>query len=916
MTLLRVILGIAALLSIMACTEKSSQQALVEAKSYNLEGDRKAAIIVLKTAIQKQPTDAELRFQLGKIYIEQSDFVSAEKELSRALSLGFPSAKVIPLLAEAMERSGANVALSELEVETLQLTNIDRLEVGFRQVSSLISLSKKEQALVQLNSLQKINSDSIYKSLLSALKAVIEDDAVDAMVIAEKAYSRSPLNRDVLKLNANLNLAQKNLSKAAAFFSEYEKQAPEDLQSKLLLADLLLQTQQPQKAEKHIDELLNQFSNSPLLHQLKSVTRLAAEDFDKALYHAEKAIISKRNEPVIRFVAGISSFELGAYANAIAHLSVIAPQLPDNHPVLRVLVASQVQLRRAEAAEESLSRISQPEKNDARLFTETSSVLSKAGDIDAAKSILAQAEIITETPQDLTRLGQIKMSINDVTGLADLEKSAALAPTSLNSLSVLAEAYLSLDELDKANKVSQILIQAEGTLVQGLLVGAEIKQKKGDYGKAQLLLSKALELDSSNIDARIADLRLAMRTEDFDLAIQKAEALLAIEPTNIQGLSAMFAITGYLGSIDTAFSYVDKIELTNETEVPVKVLLAEYQLVYQGAVTALKTLRAIDADQTVPNSYWHIKANALVQLGKIEQAKSHYLLWEQTYPYQQLAILGQLSLYDRERKYAAGVGKAQAFLERKESADIRLYHAYFSAMTGNSEVAKESLLRVPSALLDQPFSKGVLARIALLDGRAEEAVKNAKIAYQDADTITNLFLYVQSLDQTQQSELAYNVIIAHTEKYPSDIPARILLGERQIVNDTKAAIANYTDLLNITPDNWIVLNNLSYLQMQAGNLVSAEKNAKTAYELDPTNVAVSDTYAQILMLDKRYNEALKVFEKIMSTNIKNEEVLVRHVEALLRNGDTAVAQRRMEQLSIRQPKFKEQLASLKNEFNL
>ena len=82
-------------------------------KQHLEQGDNKAAIIALKNAIQLDPQAAQPRFELGKIYLQEQDYESAEKELSRALDYGYKPADVLPLLSKAFQQTRADVAMTE-----------------------------------------------------------------------------------------------------------------------------------------------------------------------------------------------------------------------------------------------------------------------------------------------------------------------------------------------------------------------------------------------------------------------------------------------------------------------------------------------------------------------------------------------------------------------------------------------------------------------------------------------------------------------------------------------------------------------------------------------------------------------------------------------------------------------------------
>src|SRR5512139_1203682 len=90
-----------------ACSE-SPESLLNSAKGYLAKGDEKAAVIQLRSALQKNPDLAEARYLLGKSLIDTGDLAAAEKELRKALELKYPADLVVPTLARAMVADGQN----------------------------------------------------------------------------------------------------------------------------------------------------------------------------------------------------------------------------------------------------------------------------------------------------------------------------------------------------------------------------------------------------------------------------------------------------------------------------------------------------------------------------------------------------------------------------------------------------------------------------------------------------------------------------------------------------------------------------------------------------------------------------------------------------------------------------------------
>jgi len=85
---------------------QTTEGLLAEAKQYQQKGDMKAAIIQLKNALQKDPENKDVRFQLGVIYNEAGDAVSAEKEIRKAISLGYDGKGTTSALSKALLGQG------------------------------------------------------------------------------------------------------------------------------------------------------------------------------------------------------------------------------------------------------------------------------------------------------------------------------------------------------------------------------------------------------------------------------------------------------------------------------------------------------------------------------------------------------------------------------------------------------------------------------------------------------------------------------------------------------------------------------------------------------------------------------------------------------------------------------------------
>src|SRR5690554_1972932 len=86
--------------------EATDVEHVEKAKEFLDKSDHQASIIELKSALQKNSSNAEARRLLGESYVSLCDGPSAEKELRRAMELGVVRESVLLSLAEALQLQG------------------------------------------------------------------------------------------------------------------------------------------------------------------------------------------------------------------------------------------------------------------------------------------------------------------------------------------------------------------------------------------------------------------------------------------------------------------------------------------------------------------------------------------------------------------------------------------------------------------------------------------------------------------------------------------------------------------------------------------------------------------------------------------------------------------------------------------
>lgn len=900
---------------IAACNEKTAEDHYQEALQYTQNGDTQAAIVALKNAVQEAPRMSKVRYELGKLNLGRKDYETASKELARALEFGYTENKVIPMLALAFQRSGANVALSDLTYLHSSLTEEEQLEVGYRKVQAQVKLDQKELASSLVNTLLLIETDTPYKGLVSAYQLIMNEQHSEALEITSTLLIDSPFNKDIVDLAARLHILDGNDSKAAELYAYYLTVANDDAELKLSLANILIKTQ-PAKAEAYVDELLIINSNNASLNKLKAISRAAAEDYEATKEFAEKAINSGESDLNLRLLVGFAAYKLEDYQVAIRHLSVVAESLPDDHPALRMLADSQIQLNLGENAGELLSQVDSITSEDISLFSRAGYELIKAGNLAAAKEIIEKTEKVTENSQDLTTLGLLKLSLDDLEGIVDLESAVAKAPESVTAKATLANAYVSTKQLKKAMALAKQWQKDEPSTIDGFLLEAKVLELEKKFSKASEIIDQTSKIDANNFDAQLASMRLDILEKQYEQGIKKAEDFLKRAPNNAMALSYYFQLKKATGDPRKAMIKIEEAANKNKDDQALTLLAARTMLISNRTSEALVLLNSIVANRTTSNAYWELKGTALFTSMNIEEAIAHYKKWVSYFPNKEAPTVALLTVLGSHNKYAEAANIAAKYRAKKDNLQIKLMQSYFLVMLKDAKGAKRLIDSLDRQYQMVPFVRGIKARIALLERRGSVGIEDARVSFMANKKPENLFVYVQTLESAGQADKAYKLIQQHLIEFPMDIRSKSLLAERQVARYPATALNTYEEMLKDYPNNPVFLNNAGYLHMQANNLEKAYEYSAKAYNISPENISFTDTYSQQLMLRGETNLAVEAYNKVINERVVDEEIILNYIEALLKNDNILTAKRSIQDFKskLKSEESKDRLLVLQAEF--
>ncbi len=898
------------------CSEKSMESHLADARNYVSQQQVDAAIVEYKNAIQKGPNAAEPRFELGKLYLQKNNFAAAEKELNKAMELGYPVSQVIPLLSVAYQQSGAENALAEVDYRAEGMTAVESAEVGFYKLQALMQLGKTEEEKTLIADLSTLDTSSVYKGLIDSYTFVLDNDMEGALAATEALREQAPTNKDILQQLAKIYLQSGEPAKAAEVYGVYVSHYPDDVTSKFAYASLLIEIRELDKAEPIVDDLLTLNENHPLLNTFKGIIESANENYANALEYLEIAVQNGRSDQVVRLVAGFSAYQIQDFEAAQRHLTMVASSLPDNHPGLRMLADSMLQLGENDEALEVLARVEGEQGVDAALFSKASYQLLKDGNVVGAKQMVAKSEAVSTTADDLSRLGVLQLSLNDIDGLVNLEEAVEKAPESVTSQATLLRAYIATNQLDKAKTAAKDWHEQSPETAAPLIYLGNIATAEGAYQDAAQYLDKASELSDAGNEVTYSRAKLLVAEGKKDNAMAFIRAFVDKNPADVQALALWFALAVEKGNGDEVIAHAQTQFNGNKDQLNLRLLLARMYSLNNQLDKTVSLLADVKGDESSPQAFWNLKGQSLIATNNVKEATAFFDHWLSLYPQDKNAVLGKLLIVDSQKQFKQGLALTNKVLAKRPDAQLTLLKAYFHSRLGQAQPAWEIINNTADDVKTLPFVRGVIARLHLIEKAPEQAVDHAKAAYDATPNSDNALLLVAALEMSGKKEQAFSFLQKHVKAHNNDVQSAMLLAERQIRNDRDSAIETYEQVLTQTPDNFVVLNNLAYLAFEDNDLARAETLAKKAVSLQRENADAVDTLAQIHIAKGEKEAALALYEQISAGPIANDEVYLNHVALLLELDKDALAKRRLASREFTTEAAKQRVEALKTQYGL
>jgi len=835
-------------ISIGCSQKKSPEQLLISAEQYLQNENQESAVIELKNLLKMNPEHAKARIMLGKIYLSTGNAASAEKEFLRAEELSADPNQFYVGYARALFLLSKPEDIQFLETDLLS-DEIARSGVLYYKGIAAYQLEDPSEAARIFSESSELDSESVFSHLSGSYNLILQNKIEEALLSVNKALTAYPESLDAMSLKTRLLSNLKSYDEAINVFEQYVELQPGDLGSLLNLANAYVKNLQFEQAEEIADKLLKVAPYNALLNQIKGVSRYHHQDFEAAGSYLDKAIQNNYNTAETLVLAGVSEYQLKNYEKALNHLIKIEEGLRNSHPAKKLLAIIRIKLGYNNEVGDVSNALKEAAENDVPLLNIASYELLKAGDSKTAGVLLNKSiNLKSNNTDDLLRQGMLRLTMQDIEGISDIESVLKMEPDNEVANLVLASAYLANGQYDKALELSKIL-QKNGNIAGFNLEGAVYVRLK-ELEKAEVAFSSALEKDQKNTPSLMFFSRKALSEKNTDAAIMHLSVLLAAKPEDLPALALNYSAHKQKGDTKPAMSRMK--ELVDKKPKDMRLRLHYAKLLTADKkpkqVIKLLTIDGIEQNNITDSYYWLALGDSYLAEKQMDMAMATFDDWTNKYPEERQAWLKKISVSDAVQDYVSALKTVQQALAGAiNDKPLRQIEIYYLIKIGDFERANNNL----KSYFPTKDEKNSAAVLALL-GQVQLGLKEFKSAnhtlialYKKSPTFRIIGLVYDSFIGMKMRSEGDDFLINHLKIFPRNTYAMTMLAESKKNDDPAKAIELYQSMINISPNNLLAINNLAYLMYQQNMLEEASSIVQKGISIDPNSSTLLDTAAII-----------------------------------------------------------------------
>jgi putative PEP-CTERM system TPR-repeat lipoprotein len=896
-----------ALLVLPGCGGESEADLIASAKSYLEKKDSKAAIIQLKTLLQKNPKSGEARFLLGDALLKSGDAAAAAVELEKARDLGHGDDEVLPELARALMATGQAKKVTELYGRVTLKDPKAASDLKATVAAAYGAQGQIERSEAVVETALQLDPKNGTARLLQARLTAGRGDFDKALMLIDALLGDEPRRREAWHLKGEvLWVGKGDPDGAVKAFRETLASDPRYMPAHSSLIAVLLGKRDIDGFRTQVAELKKALPGNPETRFYETQIAFIDKDYTRAREGAQQLLkVAPENVRVLQ-LAGAIEMQSGSLVLAESHLSKALGLAPNSGLARRALAEVYVRAGQPAKAVQTLQPFLDGGKASGDVLALVAEAHLQNGDAAKAETYFLQAaKANPDDPKVRTALALSQIGKGNVeAGFAQLESVAAADKSAYADLA-LVSARLRRNDLDGALKdVERLQAKLPDKPLPHFLRGRILAQRKDGAG-ARASFEKALAADPSYFPAVSSLASLDLADKQPEAARKRFDDLLARDPKNYQALLAVAELRQRAGAApaEVGALLAEAVKL-NPTEVAPRIALIQHQLAQKDLKAALAT--AQDGVAAVPDNFTLLDALGRTQLlaGETQQSISTFGKLAAAQPLSPQPHLRLAEVYVQTKDFPAAARSLRKALELSPKLVVAQRGLAQIAMADKRPddavtVAREVQKQRPN----EPVGYLLEGEVHASQKRWDPAIAAFRSAWErNKSTEMTMRLHAMYTLGGKTAE-ADRFAAAWEKDHPKDFVFQAHLGAMAMdKRDWAQGEARYRNVLALRAEDPIALNNVAWLMQQQGkpgSLTYAEK----ANQLLPDRPSIMDTLASALAAENQLPKAVEWQRKAVGKAPDAPGYRLNLAKLLVKSGDKAGARAELDTLAKLGDKF-------------
>jgi len=886
------------------CAKKLTAPELVaDARRLQGQGDSRGAMIQLKNALASQPDDAGARFMLARASLELGDPAAAEKEVRRAIGLGYAAGPGATVLARALLEQGQ---YPKLLADTEQAAKAADAELLSMRAQALFLTGQTDQAKQLYQAVLRTHPQYSPALVGMAVMATGERDLAAATLWVEQAVKADPKNAEAWMYKGELLRAQNQPEAADAAFDQALAAKPNHRTAYIEKALLAIAARRFDAAEKDLQAAKKAAPNSPIVTYTRALLEFSQGNNAAAQASLLQVLkVMPDHRPSILLAAAVE-FNLGSMQQAERHLRAYLEGDPGNPYATRLLAATLLRSSQPADALAVLGPALKQGQADVQLLSLAGNSYMSLGDYGKASGYFQQAATLDPKKAALrTSLGMSEMMKGaPVQGVSDLEAAAALDAKSLPAGLALVRTELDLKHYDKALAAAQRLEQAHPDNAEVTMLKGAAQHGGGDLAAARRSYEAALRLQPAYFLALSNLVRLDLSEGHEAAAVARLKAYADKGQKGVDAMTGLAALATAHGHTAEATSWLEQAAAINPDALEPALRLA---LQYLGsgqpdqALTLVRKQQAAHPDNT---SLLDVLGQAQQAVGKPGEALESFSKLATLAPKAALPQFRVAGAYlQLKNADAAAEALKKALALQPDFVAALLAQADLLQRAGKLDQAIAVVRQVQQLQPSDPLGFMLEGDLLLAQHKPQLAQARYEQAHALSPKLVLKSKIVNAMREAGKGKEAEQRLQAWIVEFPQASFLQIHLAELKLADhDYPAAIPLLQGVLQREPANVGALNNLSwaYLQVKDGRALAT---AEQAYKLAGDNPGVIDTLGWTLLDQSQVARALPLLQKAASLAPDAGDIHYHLAMGYVKVGDKNQARKELEQLLAKKQPF-------------